>query len=461
MTHIIRAVRSSLKRRGRRQAVLLAAVLAFVPALALGQAAATIESQETPSLTQALERARTGTQLNIFYVHGIGIDPPKQYAGTQDFEVSQEFRTGVCKRIHCTSEFVGRKYAGKDLFRLNARPQLTYLGQDLWQTNEDWNAAAPFVDDYDLVVADGTRIRLHEVNWWPLVMSAKCRGIIRTDSALVDPDRKHTAICSAKTVEDANGRYKSYCWLCKTQIETRKPGWPKAAAINRWAKHDLLDWGFTDALLAVGPLRPYLVEGIREIILDSYHPSDNQEFIIVSHSLGSYLMFSALDLRNDAKATTSGAESSQPPSASEPQTGLAFAGSEGWQAKFDDVLKKTSHAYFMANQLSLLELANLSDAGQGDANAYLALWGKLRSEAHQSATVVAFSDPDDLLTWQVPGDQLAPKGSVVVKNVPATNACRWCWLWLFANPESAHIKYDQNNAVLNAMFPKRSLRTNQ
>lgn len=44
-------------------------------------------------LSDSLKRADTGeTQLHILYVHGMGIDTPKHKDGTQDFEVSQEFK---------------------------------------------------------------------------------------------------------------------------------------------------------------------------------------------------------------------------------------------------------------------------------------------------------------------------------------------------------------------------------
>jgi hypothetical protein len=70
----------------------------------------------------------------------------------------------------------------------------------------------------------------------------------------------------------------------------------------------LLDWGFSDAVMALGPLRTSILEGIRQLVLksladspvtskaDAEKPKANQEFIIVSHSLGSYLIFSALDV---------------------------------------------------------------------------------------------------------------------------------------------------------------------
>jgi hypothetical protein len=440
VTYSCSTIGAFLKNHRHRHAALLVAMLVCLPGLSWAQTAA---PQSTTSLTEALNRARKGTELHIFYVHGMGIEPPKGKAGTQDFETSEEFRTSYCNLVHCTSTYVGRNYADKDLFELNKLPTLEYLGDKVWNSKQDWNAAAPFVDHYNLAFNDGTRIYLHEINWWPLVVSAKCRLIIATDAGLVDRDQKHTNICLASKIPDKDGRYKSYAWITTDEIQKRQPPWPKGAAFNRWLKHDILDWGFADALLAVGPMHKYLVEGIREIVLDSYKPTENQEFIIVSHSLGSYLMFSALDLQSDTEARLA-TQAGQATATSEPQ-GLSPATIEDWRKRFDDVLTKTSQAYFMANQLSLLELANLDDTKGGNLGAHLKVWGDLRTNAQ----IVAFSDPDDLLTWKVPCKNA---NSVTVTNFPVKNVTRW--FGLFAKPDTAHITYDKNKHVLRAMVPK-------
>jgi len=77
-----------------------------------------------------------------------------------------------------------------------------------------------------------------------------------------------------------------------------------------------MDWGFSDAVLALGPLRLYVLDGIRQLILKSQGDSRaagvsdptrqpvDQEFIIVCHSLGSYLIFSALDINQTTIRTT-------------------------------------------------------------------------------------------------------------------------------------------------------------
>lgn len=113
----------------------------------------------------------------------------------------------------------------------------------------------------------------------------------------------------------------------------------KAARVNRAAKTDLLDWGFSDAVMALGPLRTSILEGIRQLVLksladspvtskaDAEKPKANQEFIIVSHSLGSYLIFSALDVNQ----------------ATEKSAAMLQAGNS-----FSEVLERTSSVYFFA-----------------------------------------------------------------------------------------------------------------
>jgi|SRR5579863_1084619 len=439
------------------QAVLAVLLLTSAAEGCSAQSPAKQQVSPLSSLAQTVENAKNDiTELHIFYIHGIGINPPKEDAGKQVFKVSKDFQEHFCQlqQLHCTSKFVGRSYANRDLFAPNKVPDLRYLGTNLWANNDEWNASAPFVDHYELLTDNGKTIHLHEINWWPLVMAAKCRRLVAWDAALVDDDNAHLSICEADTQPDKNERFTSYRWLNPSDVPARKSPWPKAAAINRWAKHDLLDWSFTDALLAVGPLHQYLVEGIREVVLDSYQSNDKQEFIIVSHSLGSYLMFSALDLGSDTRSETPSSQKAASMAAQKSQSTAALQTNEQWQHKFDDFLRKTSHAYFMANQLSLLELANLDESQQGIMSVHLAVWGQRRAEVQKQASVVAFSDPDDLLTWQLPAKDLC-ENSVIVHNVAVLNTPRW--LGFFANPDDAHVHYDRNKNVLDAMFPKQDL----
>ncbi len=112
--------------------------------------------------------------------------------------------------------------------------------------------------------------------------------------------------------------------------------------------------------------------------------------------------------------------------------------------------------YFFANQLRLLELADLDNTAKPNMVENLDAWGELRRKylASQTATarnnlappeLIAWSDPSDLLTWTVPDLQ-----SVVVKNLTVKNSIRW--LWLFEGPTSAHDNYATNKKVIRVML---------
>jgi hypothetical protein len=78
---------------------------------------------------------------------------------------------------------------------------------------------------------------------------------------------------------------------------------------------------------------------------DPTRPRANQEFIIVSHSLGSYLIFFALDTDQTIAETRT----------------IEQSGSN-----LKAILERTSVVYFFAHQLRLLELVSLD--GQSERN---------------------------------------------------------------------------------------------
>jgi len=431
-----------LIKRRYYQAALVISVLVCNLAPSWGQTAAAPATRPTTSLADSLKRVDTeNTQLHIFYVHGMGADGPGASA-------SADLRKSICKFLRdCTTrggEFEGTDYADSHRFALDAPPPpLTYLGQQVWKTDasggsEEWNASAPYVDHYKLVRKGSARtIYLDEINWWPLVFAAKCRQIIQEDAAPIGPNRTYFDKCRLQPTKDPDqkknyGRFRTYPFM-KDGEHLDSPT-AKAAKFNRDLKTSVLDWGMSDALMAVGPMRSLFLEGIREIIQKSVKvsasgsranavaPAPNQEFAIVSHSLGSYLMFSALDLNLDLDASKI------------PE----------WEIEFENVLSRTSVAYFFANQLRLLELANLDDTKNGNLMYHLRTWGEIR-QRHQKPVpqIVAWSDPSDLLTWSVPA--LDPTVAVVT-NLPAKNAPHW--FWYYESPNDAHKKYDKNGHVI-------------
>lgn len=184
-------------------------------------------------------------------------------------------------------------------------------------------------------------------------------------------------------------------------------------------------------------MRQLLLEGLQQVIQlavalpadPSLDASEPQEFVIVTHSLGSYLIFAALD---------------SPPRSS---------GATPYDLNY--VLEHTSHVYFFANQLRLLEMANL-DLARPNLTQHLAAWVNARNrriastgaEAEPPARIVAWNDPSDLLTWEVP--QMC---GVVVENHIVKNS--FSWFGLIESPTKAHDYYGLNRRVMHEMLYAR------
>jgi hypothetical protein len=438
----------------RLGAPLLGGLFACSSLASWGQTAPAASSQTT-SLGDSIHRT-DGKQLHIFYLHGIGSDGP----GDHD---SLALRQGICDLVKDCMVFAGERdgteYADQDEFALNVPPPpLKYLGQEVWRkdhsgdSSNEWNAAAPFVVHWKLARSSGQKIYVDEINWWPLVFSLKCRQIVENDAALVGPSADRIKLCSTrKPDETENGRFISYDWIPTEDAPRLLALAHRGALVNRKLKNGILDWGFSDAVLALGPLRTYLLDGIRQLILKSVAispdgirggratPANDQEYVIVSHSLGSYLIFAALDIGPGTLKT-----------ATVQNSGDAFK----------EVLKRTSLVYFFANQLRLLELASLDGSSDKNLVTHLEDWGKLRCEylnpsagATQECArpkIVALNDPSDLLTWTVP-EQIA---SVEVQNVVVKNTRHW--FWLIASPTKAHDNYAKNKSAVEKMLKLHS-----
>jgi hypothetical protein len=431
--------------------LLVGGLLACTPHAFRGQTTPAASNRQTTSLGDSLHRG-DGKQLHIFYLHGIGSEGP----GDHD---SLALRQGICNFVKDCMVYAGEpdgtEYADQDEFALDAAPpSLKYLGQEVWKKDhsedpsEEWHAAAPFVVHWKLARSSGPTIYVDEINWWPLVFSLKCRQIVESDAGLVGPSADKIKLCSTRKPDKTEDhRFISYDWIPTEDAPRLLALAHRGALVNRKLKTGVLDWGFSDAILALGPLRTYLLDGIRQLILKSVAispdgtrggsglPAADQEYVIVSHSLGSYLIFAALDI-GPATLKTATVQNS----------GDAFKG----------ILKRTSLVYFFANQLRLLELASLDDASDKNLVAHLEDWGTLRcgylnpaSGATQKCAkpkIIALNDPDDLLTWTVP-EQIA---SVDVQNVVVKNT--WHWFGLIASPTKAHDNYARNKSAVAQML---------
>jgi hypothetical protein len=405
--------------------------------------------QKSDSLGESL-RHPEGKEIHIFYIHGIGSDGPNDYD-------SLALRSSICVYLRDCTSLAGTAigewdYADQDQFRPDATvPELEYMDERVWKSADEWRAAAPYAIHFQLTRANGQNLYVDELNWWPLTFSLKCRQIIAKEADFVAPNKARIETCSRRQPNLAvPQRFKSYDWITPDEGAQMAHLRPKGARANRALKTGLMDWGFSDAVLALGPLRVYVLDGIRQLILksqgdsraagvsDPTHQTVDQEFIIVCHSLGSYLIFSALDINQTTIKTTTVQQSGN---------------------SFDQVLERTSMVFFFANQLRLLELASLDGPTDRNLATHLESWGKLRcdylkskpgaSQGCRLPRITAFNDPSDLLTWTVPN-----LPGVEVENYSVRNSTRW--FWIIENPTKAHNNYARDKRAIKEMLQSHS-----
>ena len=429
------------------------------------------------SIGESLQKAGQHP-LHILYVHGIGATG----AGG-----SQIFQKAICGFLKdCVAPPAGpvaRDYADSGVFAKDADPpDFQYMRKPVWRSKDEWSASDPFVDHYVLRRSNGGPIVVDEINWWPLVYPLKCRAMMTDETHLAGPNPTLLNLCSeAQQVDASNpGRFITYTWISPDEAQKLKTAPHRGALFNRWMKTSILDWGFSDAMMVVGSMHDLFREGMRQLFLKSvrfnangsksneweqqlkYPHGIDREFIVVSHSLGSYLVFSTLNMDQQESVV-------QDARALSAKIGAA---TEDNAAQY--ILERTSLVYFFANQVPLLELANLAGPtarlgllqglmpGQalGVMTNWMTRWealresfAKRRAGSEQAgvkpAQVIAWSDPSDLLSWHLPAME-----GLVITNLYVHNTR---WHWIIANPAAAHSNYATNKEVLRVMFgPKGS-----
>lgn len=428
--------------------------------------------------------------VHILYVHGIN------QVGAGD---SALLRESICTRLKLCEvsdwKNAGTEFADKGEFASNVQPPtLAYLGSPVWNSPEEWHAAAPFVVHWVAHLRHHPAVLVvDEINWWPLVLALKCRRIVAAEAHLSGPDQQLLQVCSEQSVQDPGGLGRFYPWIPPDSAAKLAKIRPRAVLINRTVKASLVDWALSDVLLAVGPMGGILRDGLRQLMAKSaaFDPNEtgtasggsdgqekynwkaqlsrdntlDQEFIGVTHSLGSYLLFNTLNPEFAAAAE-------QDLSAAEAARKTAEENAMRY------IFERTSLVYFFANQLEMLEITNLEIAPDSSTTAmqsrglapapsvptapaanFRALvnrWKETQSNfqtalhpsdeaAREKVQVVAWSDPSDVITYRVPRI-----GDVEVVNLYVKNATRW--FGLFESPTRAHGNYAKNMDVLRVMF---------
>jgi hypothetical protein len=372
--------------------------------------------------------------VHIVYVHGMRAD------GTG---ASNEFRKGMCRYVPGLCPKGSSPQMQTQPLPLGAMPAATYLNQHIWRSEAEWQASTPFVYRYIYRRANAAPIVVDEVNWWVLLFPAKCRFIVYPEIDLSGIDQKNIKLCARHDMH-------YYAWLTPSEENAALSHHPVSgggAWVNAVGKQQIMNWGLTDAVLVLGPLRQYFRQALN-LAFDyatqfEGRDLDGQEFVVISESLGSFVVLDAF--------------------------GNLFMDSAAAQR----VGERTADLYFFANQFSLLQLGRIDGLTQerpggklgapipgGSPVDLLLLWsqsghpvspgGKL-GVAPRLKQVIAFSDPSDLLTYPVPKLK-DNSGNDVALIVNVYDRNEWSFLRLFANPLSAHTGHAGNDGVLKVIF---------
>lgn len=399
--------------------------------------------------------------IHILYIHGINQIGPGD---------SIPLRKSICKYLNkCTVTNVRRVYVDSGAFATDGPwPELLYLNTPIWTSHDEWNASAPFIDRYQITGSGKVTIVLDELNWWPLVYAVKCKFLIKSDALLTGPAKGLLNVCRPEETKPdpaSPEHFLEYQWLSSSDLAGIQGKPRHADVMNRNLKSGLMDWGFGDAVLALGPMRDILASGIRQMMvrslelsgidLESTKPDDNgSPTFFITHSLGSYLVLDALDTGILGPR----------------QTELAsFSITPKEKLAVDYLSEHTVGFYFLANQVALLGLARLSLKSAADGGAPpptesvetpasgISRWVSMRetylehrSPAAPAPQIIAFSDASDLLTWSVP--EIA---GVRVVNIPVRNSGFKIPPFL-DGPVGAHGNYATDMTVFRTIFePKQ------
>jgi hypothetical protein len=249
----------------------------------------------------------------------------------------------------------------------------------------------------------------------------------------------------------------------KCGLEKEDDSAPAKQDFASFAK-DFIDDKLADAVLYGGAYREKVIRPSIQAALclvasrdhKTCAPGDYRDpTVIITHSLGGYMLMDAIadELRADCQSKSGG--------------GAA-----------EKILENTPVIYMMANQLALLDLSTLHRDPEAPkpkipesapaTNHFAQCWIQARraralheakssdsDETKPVSQVVAFSDPNDILSWRLePRNLKLPKpvwGEVVVTNVYMSNN-EFSIPGVISDPVNAHTGYFVNPAVMDMLI---------
>lgn len=212
----------------------------------------------------------------------------------------------------------------------------------------------------------------------------------------------------------------------KSSLCTGSPPYPYTRArLNARFKDGLIDDCLPDALIYEGAARETMQLRMREAVLQVWSGArPDAPLVVISHSMGSKILFDTL-LRMTQEPAGSGAA-----------------------VLARQAVQRMRLLVMAANQLPLLSLAGQLPAANTTAAAADSLQQLLRQRRTLAAapplTIVAFTDPNDLLSCTLPPERYAGQG-VAVYNIVVSNAPTY--LGLLERPDLAHLDYLSNPDV--------------
>jgi len=212
----------------------------------------------------------------------------------------------------------------------------------------------------------------------------------------------------------------------KSSSCTGAPPYPYTRAkLNARFKDGLIDDCLPDALIYEGAAKESMQLRMREAVLQVLSGMRaDAPLVVISHSMGSKILFDTLLRMSNEPAGSPAALAAQ------------------------QAVQRMRVLVMAANQIPLLSLAEQAAvqsqaAGAGAADSLQALLRLRRASltADRKLTLVAFTDPNDLLSYTLPPERYEPEG-VTVHNILVSNAP--AYFGLLERPDSAHLNYLSN-----------------
>jgi pimeloyl-ACP methyl ester carboxylesterase len=217
----------------------------------------------------------------------------------------------------------------------------------------------------------------------------------------------------------------------KSSLCAGAPPYPYTRArLNARFKDGLIDDCLPDALIYQGVARDTIQQRMREAVLQVLSTARaDVPLVVIAHSMGSKILFDTLLRMTEEPAGSTAARVAQ------------------------QAVDRMRFLVMAANQIPLLSLADqrLAEAGVATATQpdSLQLLLRKRQAGQRRAldhhlTLVAFTDPNDLLSYTLEEEKYAQEG-ITVYNILVSNAPTW--LGLLERPDTAHLEYLSNPDV--------------